>query len=425
MYLKTLLNLVHPVKGFIYDAAALVADASQPNGYRLEVTLRPRKNSKGQCSGCGQRGGTYDTQAPRRFDFVPLWGLAVVLVYAMRRVNCRGCGVKVERVPWLEAGSKSPLTLAYEAFLAGWARRMSWKQVADVFWVKWDTVYRAVRCSVHWGLAHRDLGTVTAVGIDEVAHRKGHNYLTLVYQLNGNCRRLLYVAQGRTGRSLLGFFRMLKKSGVDAGASIRHVCTDMWQPYLKVIAKKLPGALHILDRFHIVANANKAIDEIRAAEAKQMKAEGYEPVLHRSRWCLLKRKPNLTKKQRVRLKDLLQYQLKTTRAYLKVQALHLLWEYVSPTWAGKHLDAWCRDVMRSRLEPLKRVARSVRKHRQLILNWFEARKQYSSGIVEGMNANVKLGFKRAYGFRTFDAAQVALYHQLGQLPQRPMTHTFF
>ena len=211
------------------------------------------------------------------------------------------------------------------------------------------------------------------------------------------------MAQGRTGRSLLGFFRMLKKSGVDAGASIRHVCTDMRQPQVKVITRKLPEALHILDRFHIVANANKAIDEIRAAGAKQMKAEGYEPVVHRSRWCLLKRKPNLTKKQRVRLKDLLQYQLKTTRAYLKVQALHPLWEYVSSTWAGKHLDAWCRDVMRSRLEPLKRVAGSLLKHRQLILNWFEARKQYSSGIVEGMNANVRPGFKRAYGFRTFDS----------------------
>ena len=89
------------------------------------------------------------------------------------------------------------------------------------------------------------------------------------------------------------------------------------------------------------------------------------------------------------------------------------------------MEVWCRDVMRSRLEPRKKVARSLRKHRQLILNWFEARKQYSSGIVEGMNANVKLGFKRAYGFRTFAAAQVALYHQLGQLPERPTTHRFY
>jgi len=425
MYLKTLLNLVHPVKGFVYTKPTLFPDAHHPNGFRVEVAMRARTGSRGICSGCGQRGGTYDTQPVRYFDFPPLWGLAVVLAYAMRRINCPRCGVKVEQVPWIEPGSKSHMTLAYEGFLARWAKCLSWKQVADAFWVKWDTVYRAVESSVSYGLQHRELGSVTAVGIDEVAHGKGHNYLTLVYQLNGNCRRLLHVTQGRTARSLLGFFRMLKRSGVDARASIRYVCTDMWQPYLKVIAKKLPSALHILDRFHIVANANKAVDEIRAAEAKQLKAEGYEPVLHQTRWCLLKRKPNLTQKQRARLKDLLQYQLKTTRAYLKVQALHLLWNYTSPTWAGKHLDAWCRDVMRSRLEPLKKLARSLRKHRQLILNWFEAKKQYSSGIVEGMNANVKLGYKRAYGFRTFEAAQVALYHQLGQLPERPTTHRFY
>jgi len=119
--------------------------------------------------------------------------------------------------------------------------------------------------------------------------------------------------------------------------------------------------------------------------------------------------------------------LKTVRAYLKVQALHLLWEYTSPAfrgWAGKFLDAWCRDVMRSRIEPLKKVARSLRAHRPLILNWFRAKKRYNAGIVEGLNANVKLGFRRAYGFRTYKAVEVALYHQLGHLPEPPIAHRF-
>ena len=107
-----------------------------------------------------------------------------------------------------------------------------------------------------------------------------------------------------------------------------------------------------------------------------------------------------------------------------MQALHLLWDYTSPTWAGKFLDAWCRDVMRSRIEPLKKVARSLRQHRPLILNWFAAKKQYNAGIVEGLNANVKLGFRKAYGFRTFEAAAVALYHQLGHLPEPEIAHRF-
>lgn len=426
MQLKTLLNLVHPVKGFVYERDRIVDDAMQPTGHRIDVWLRARRNSRGVCSGCGRRGSTYDHLAERRFDFVPLWGIAVVLIYTMRRINCSRCGVTVERVPW--ADGKSPTTRALQWFLACWARRLSWREVAEVFYVSWPTVYRSVRAVVEYGLAHRDLSNITAIGVDEVAYRKGHKYLTLVYQLDAGCRRLLHVSEGRTVKSLLGFFRMMKRAGKHRGedliGSIRYVCSDMWRAYLKVIAKKLPGAVHILDRYHIVANLNKALDQVRASEAKRLKAEGYEPHLHHTRWCLLKRKAKLTAKQRLRLGDLLQYDLVTVRAYLKVQALQLLWSYTSPTWAGKFLDAWCRDVMRSRIDPLKKVARSLREHRTLILNWFAAKKQYNAGIVEGLNANAKLRFRKAYGFRTFEAVEVALYHQLGCLPEPQITHRF-
>ena len=193
---------------------------------------------------------------------------------------------------------------------------------------------------------------------------------------------------------------------------------------MKVIRKKLPDALYILDRYHIVANLHKALDKIRAGEARRLEVEGYEAHLHKTRWCFLKRKQNLTRRQRLRLREVVQYDLKTVRAYLKIQAFQLLWEYRSPTWAGKYLGAWCRDVMRSRIEPLKDVARSLRKHRELILNWFRARKQYNAGIVEGLNANVKLRFRKAYGFRTVEAMQVALYHQLGELPEPELAHRF-
>ena len=99
------------------------------------------------------------------------------------------------------------------------------------------------------------------------------------------------------------------------------------------------------------------------------------------------------------------------------------WEYESPSWAGKFLDAWCRKVMRSRIEPLKKFARMLRNHRELILNWFEA-KALSSGIVEGFNGKAKLTMKKAFGFRTFRAIEVALYHTLGNLPQPATIHRF-
>jgi transposase len=427
MLLKTLLNRVHPVKGFVYETDALVQDAAAPNAVRIEASLRPRKGSRGVCSCCGRPGPTYDTGDGRRFDFVPLWGIAVVLVYAMRRIDCPRCGVKVERVPWLSPGGKSPMTLALTVFLACWARRLSWKQVAQVFWVSWESVYRAVEQVVAYGLEHRDLAGITAIGVDEVAYAKGHRYVTLTYQLDQDRRRLLHVSEGRSVRSLLSFFRLLKKEGKRRGGdligSIGFVCSDMWAAYLKVIAKKLPGALHILDRYHLVANLNKALDQVRAQEARKLAGQGWD-ILKGSRWLLLRRRKRLSGKQRFKLRQVLRWDLTTVRAYLLEEGLQALWEYRSPTHAGRFLDAWCRQAMRSRIEPIKKVARSLREHRESILNWFRAKKRFNSGIVEGLNGLVKLRFRKAFGFRTLGAIEVALYHELGRLPEPQVAHRF-
>ncbi|MDP7453270.1 MAG: transposase, partial [Arenicellales bacterium] len=100
------------------------------------------------------------------------------------------------------------------------------------------------------------------------------------------------------------------------------------------------------------------------------------------------------------------------------------WDYVSPTWAGKFLDRWCTRVMRSKIEPLKKVAKTMRNHRELILNWFTAKKVFSSGVVEGLNNKIKVTMRKSYGFRTLEATQIALYHALGKLPEPKSAHRF-
>ena len=412
MRLKTLLNRVHKVKGFVYEQAHW-------HGDEIEIAVRPHRRSRPVCAGCGRRGPGYDTLPARRFEFVPLWGLVVYLLYTRRRVDCPRCGVTAELLPW--ADGKHHLTHAYAVFLARWARRLSWREVAGIFRTSWESVFRAVAWVVEYGLEHRDLSEITAIGVDEVQFQKGQRYLTVVYQIDSACRRLLWIGPERTAKTLLRFFRML---GRERTAALRFVCSDMWQPYLKVIAKKASQALHILDRYHIVARLNKAIDEVRAAETKDLARQGYEPVLTHSRWCFLKRPENLTPKQRTRLDDLLRYGLQSVRAYLLKESFQALWEYTSYHWAGVFLDGWLRRAMRSRLEPIKKVARSIRTHQTLILNWFAARKEFSSGIVEGLNYRVKLTIRKAYGFRTLEAAEIALYHALGRLPEPQLTHEF-
>ena len=194
---------------------------------------------------------------------------------------------------------------------------------------------------------------------------------------------------------------------------------------MQLIKQHCTNALNILDRFHVVAKLNVAIDEVRASEARRLVEDGYEPVLKKSRWCLLKRRENLTDKQQVKLRDLLRYNLKSVRAYLLKECFQQFWDYDSPTWAGKFLDQWCMQVMRSRLEPLKKFARTVRNHRELLLNYFRARKAFSSGIIEGLNNKAKVTMRKAYGYRTFKMVELSLYHVLGKLPEPKLTHCFY
>src|SRR5215468_11067279 len=152
---------------------------------------------------------------------------------------------------------------------------------------------------------------------------------------------------------------------------------------------------------------------------------GPDTATEESRWLLLKREENLKEEQRFRLRDLLRYNLKTVRAYLLKEAFQQLWEYSSPFWAGKFLDEWCRQTMRSCIEPMKKIARSLRQHRELILNYFRAQKLISSGVVEGLNNKAKVTMRKSYGFRTFRVLELVLYHSLGKLPEPESTHEFF
>ena len=418
MQLKTIFNRVTEYKPFVVEHVEMVEHESQ---LRIEIAMRARGNGEPVCSGCGERCPGYDTQpTARRFEFVPLWMIPVVLIYRMRRVECPTCGVKVERVPWAEG--KNRLTTAYQWFLAGWAKRMSWTDVATSFHVSWDHVFDSVKHAVSWGLSHRNLDGIRSIGIDEVQWKRGHKYQTLVYQIDEGQKRLLWLGPDRTAKTLLRFFRFL---GKDRSLQLQFICSDMWQAYLKVIAKKASQAIHVLDRFHVMQKMNRAIDKVRAAEVKQLKADGYEPILKGCRWLLLKRPENQSEKQLAKLRDILQYNLKSVRSHLMREDFQRFWTYSSAGWAGRFLDGWCTRAMRSRIEPMQAMAQTLRNKRDLILNWFRADGALSSGVVEGFNNKLKLTTRKSYGFRTLNAYETTLYHNLGDLPVPKLTHSFF
>jgi transposase len=337
----------------------------------------------------------------------------------MRRVDCRRCGVTVEMVPWRDGTNH--LTTTCRRSLATWAERLSWSEAAAVFRTSWDRVRRAVGPAVEWGPAHRDLSGLTAVGIDEVAWGRGHTYLTPVYDIGGGTRRLLAAARERTEASLRAG---RDGSGETACEGVRYVCSDLWQAYLEVIGERLGPAVHVLDLSRVMKRFGTAPDDIRAAEAKRLERDGYEPVLKRSRRCFLKRPEDLTDKPTVRLAELLEYNLRAVRADRLREEFQRLWEYRGGWRAGKVPGEWTGRVMRSRLEPMTTVARSIRNHRPLIPNWSRARGTVSAGAVEGRNNEAKLVTRKAYGFRTAEVAELAQLHSLGQLPEPKHAHRF-
>jgi len=195
------LNRVQRFVGFVYHEVRLLECGGGQT--KIEIQLQPHGGMRGRCSQCQQPAPGYDRLPVRRWQFVPLWGIPTYFLYAPRRVRCAAHGVVVEHMPWSEG--KRPITCAMMGFLARWARRLSWRETARVFGTSWEAVYRSVQWFVEWGLSQRKLQQVESLGVDEIHWGRGlraANFLTVIYQIDGHCRRLLWVGKGRSERTL-------------------------------------------------------------------------------------------------------------------------------------------------------------------------------------------------------------------------------
>ncbi len=417
---KTILNRIQHFVGFVYQEVGLRCYRGRPAC--IQVRLEAHRGIRARCSECRAPAPGYDRLPERSWLFVPLWGIKTYFLYAPRRVECPQHGVVVEDIPWSEG--KRPITTAMMGFLARWARHLSWRQTARAFQTSWEAVYRSVEWFVQWGLARRCLEGVQAIGIDEIHWGKGKradNFLTVIYQIDSHCRRLLWVGRRRTQATLR---RGLAALGPSVVKGLRFVCSDMWRAYLKVVGAKAPQALHVLDRFHITMHLNQAVDQVRRAESGRLRGRPLAEKLKHMRWKLLRRGNRVRGRAKQRLWGLLRTKLATGRAWMLKETFQDFWRYRSLSWASAFLDVWCCRAMRSRIEPMKKVARMLRTHEELLLNWFRAKGEISAAAVEGLNNKIRVVTRRSYGFRTYDAMETALFHTLGRLPEPETTHRF-
>ena len=365
-------------------------------GDEAMVAVRGRS----RCSRCGRKCPRYDRLATRRWRHLDFGAWQVFLEAQLCRVECRRCGVNVEQVSWADARSR--FTMPFEDLVAWLAQRSDKTAISTMLRIAWRTVGAIIERVVSRRREPIDWAEVDAIAIDELSFRKGHRYVTLVYDLRNG--RVLWSKEGRSKATLDAFF---EEVGPEACARIQHATIDMFEAYAQAIRQWLPNATLIYDRFHVQQLASKAMDELRRSEWRRLRGTDEAQGIKRLRWALLRNPWNATPREAERLSTLPKQNKLLYRGYLLKEALADIYRnlYTTP-WAKRRLREWLAWATRSRLEPFKKLARTIRRCLDGVLAYFET--GYTTSIAEGKNTKARLATRQAFGFHTADALRAMI-----------------
>jgi transposase len=346
---------------------------------------------RSRCSECGEIRPGYDHQRDRRWRHLDVAGMQLHLRYDTRRVDCPTCGVKVERVPWAETGSW--FTRPFEDHVGYLAQRCDKTTISAEMRVAWDTVGAIIERVVARHRTGDALDGLTQIGVDELSYRRHHEYVTVVVDHKRGC--VVWAKPGKNADTLKAFFDEL---GPERCAKLEAVTIDMSAAYIKAVTECTPQAQLIFDRFHVQRLVQDAVDEVRRDEVRAATSEAERKQLKGTRWPLLKSFWNLSFFDSARLASLQRDNKRLYRAYLLKDALVRVLDCKQQWIARAKLDEWIRWARRSRLEPFKRVAATIREHAKGILAYVTS--GLSNGRTEGLNGKARTITRRAYGFHS-------------------------
>lgn len=372
------------VRGFHFDDAGLVA----------EVSARRRGLRCGECGGKAQR---VKDRRVRRWRHLDLCGMMVHLQYAIRRVHCDACGgVKTEEVPWATAGSG--FTHAFEERTAYLAQQSSRKAVSTLLRVTWRTVGRVIRrvVSQHLDAGRDRLEGLKHIGIDELSYRRHHEYVTVVVDHERGV--VVWSSKGKNSDTLRAFFEQL---GPERSAEIESVTIDMSGAYIKAVEEMVPDARLIFDRFHVQRLVQDALDETRRDEVHAAETKEERKALKGTRWSLLKSPWNLTDADHQTLEELEQANRTIFRGHMLKEAFAGILDRRQINVARGMLEQWIADAKKSGLEHFARVARTIERYAEGILEYVRTR--FSNGRTEGINGKIRTITRRAFGFHSATA----------------------
>jgi transposase len=369
---------------------------------RLDIHIDFARSSRFACPNCGAADcPAYDSEALtwRHLNF---FQHQAYLHARVPRVRCTNCGVKKVSVPWAREGSG--FTLLFEALTMALVSAMPVKAVARLVGEHDTRLWRVIHHYVARARARADFAAVSRVACDETAARRGHDYITLFVDLER--ARVLFATEGKDANTVAAFAADLAAHRGNPEA-IAEVCIDMSPAFIKGTADNLPNAAITFDKFHAVKIINGAVDRVRRAEQKA------HALLSGTRYIWLRNPATLSDRQRATLESLSMRNLKTARAYNIRLTFQELYDQPSGQTATAFLKKWYFWATHSRLAPIIDAARTVKRHWDGILRWFDSK--IANGLIEGINSLVQAAKAKARGYRSTRNLVAIVYLLAGKL----------
>ncbi len=383
-----------------------VVDLAFRQDGNLEIAVKPFKNGC-RCQQCGRRGKIMRTRPElRRWRDIPVGGWTVWLLYYPREILCPTHGRGLEAIPW--AGVYARFSYRYEYLMLRYSQLMTQKAAAELLHVSSSTLSDQLHRSIDSIRSGHRIRGLKTIGIDEISYCKGHKYATLVYDLDRSV--IVWVGKGKGRKTIDEFFSTMlsdyQKKKITAGSC------DMSDAYIGAIKDHCTNATLVLDRFHIVKALNAAVDEVRKEQWREASVDDRK-ALKGLRWLLYRHSLNRSRKDTRTLKALDKANNRIYRAWRLKDEFEQFWNYNAP-WAGERfLKGWMSSTMRSRLEPMKKFVRTLRKHYDGVLAFIGTR--LTNAVGEGLNRIVKIVKNRASGFRTLAAFTDMIFLTVGDM----------
>lgn len=372
----------------------------------LTIRIEWPEGNAAPCPECGAKCSIYDHREEREWRHLDTMQFKTLLVCPVPRINCKAHGVKSLKVPW--ADLRSRFTMLFERFAIDVLLSASSKaKAANLLGLSWDEVHHIQERAVKRGLEHRSLDGMTHAGIDEKSFLKGQSYASILYDLDGSS--VVDVVQGRTQEAATTLLEVLPQ---EVQEQIEAVAVDMWDPFLAAIKTKLPKAVIVHDKYHLVSYLTKAVDEVRRREHKVLKMDGYDE-LKGTRYTWLRNPENWTEKDVATFKELKNKGLKVGRAWAIKETFMDIWEYTYEQSARKFFDNWYWWATHSRLAPIVKVAKTMKSHLDNILTYL--RHRITNAKAEGFNSKIQAIKSAARGFRNFANYRIAILFHCGGL----------